>query len=168
MLSRLQPLEEAEIVLDMLEHVDRHQHVEALLVLGQQVAETEGQPVLRLAAAKLEGLRRDLIAIELLVAAKGMRQDLEDFTRAAAGLAKAREHHAIALEDRLDVRGFPRRILLVPGAVAGEIGAVGVDAGRIGQRCRQALVGVCMRVHLRADQCALRNDFGDSAVSARM
>ena len=70
---RFQPLEEAEIVLDMLEHVDRHQHVEALLALGQQVAEAEGQPVLRFVAAELEGLRRDLVAIELLVASRGCR-----------------------------------------------------------------------------------------------
>ena len=123
---RLQGPEEAEAVLDVLDHVDAEQQVERDRgVLGEEVGEAELQARRLAPEAELVRLRRDLVAREGR-AGHPLPQPGEDAARAAPDLAHALGAEPVALEQRVDPRGLQGRVLLVPARVRGEVRAVAV------------------------------------------
>ena len=123
---RLQGPEEAEAVLDMLDHVDAEQEVERDRgVLGEEVGEAELQARRLVSAAEPVRLRRDLVAREGR-AGHALPKPGEDAARAASDLAHALRKEPVSLEQRMDPRRLQRRVLLVPARVRCEVRAVAV------------------------------------------
>ena len=126
--------QESEVVLHVLEHVDRHGEVEALGIL-EQVAEAELQVASRLARAQRVGVGRDVVSGEPRPGRKTGGEAADHLARAASDLGHGRGRDAVAREDPGDMLRFPRRIVRVPVRVVPQVRSVGVDRFHRGLRC---------------------------------
>src|SRR5260221_8724833 len=118
--------QEPEVILDMLEDVDRHRDVVMLAHL-EEVREAEGKALGSLLRADRERGGRDVVAEEARGGIEARAQRAQHFPRAAADLAERARHDRVALQQMRDVARLPRRIVGVPARVVGEVRAVAVD-----------------------------------------
>lgn len=126
--ARAQPLDEGNIVFDMLDHVGNDDDVESTILLLKYIAQLKGNATGFLRLCSLIGVGGNLIAGKMCLW-KGARQIQEDFTCTAADFAKAVEVQPIFANNRFDLMCLPRGILLVPrrvqfGILVGEIDIV--------------------------------------------
>src|SRR5262249_12850808 len=121
--------QKAEIVFQVLDHVEDQDEVEVDVLFLEDVGELVIDSLARSRSSHGERLGRNFVSHESAVAVQVIVELFEDLSGAASGVADRLRPEIVSPQHADDLFGFPGGLLDVPVGILPEIFAVAVDVG---------------------------------------